>query len=243
MPVPDGDKERNSDAAKKAAMQQELMLDAAAKAYVAQAEAKAAEAAQRRKEVEAKLKKELGQLEAINAKLQAENDEMRKAKEAGKDAAAMPPQVVFQESRLSSEVRDKIDDMVANKTAERIAQLLATPASGDEATHSKTASIGERGLDRSKEAVLGAGATVDAAQKRIMELLIELEGRTRLEGIRLRLVAAHSLSFALYAPMSLQRVPTEALADMVFPPRALRSLQMYFAALTVSFRFYTLLER
>ena len=216
MPVPDGDKERNSDAAKKAAMQQELMLDAAAKAYVAQAEARAAEAAQRRKEVEAKLKKELGQLEAINAKLQAENDEMRKAKEAGKDAAVMPPQVVFQESRLSSEVRDKIDDMVANKTAERIAQLLATPASGDEATHSKTASIGERGLDRSKEAVLGAGATVDAAQKRIMELLIELEGRTRLEGIRLRLVAAHSRSFALYAPMSLQRVPTEALADMFF---------------------------
>jgi len=172
----------------KAAREHQAMIKEAARVYLETAEREAAEERAKREQTEKKMRMELEQL-AVEAKRLREENQALKGDAASKDALRLPPQVVFQELRLTDELREKLEDLQANRTAERIAQLLQQPLQGGDASHSKSAALGsvnERGIDPLKEVVFAPGTSLDAVQKRIKELLVELDCRTRLEGIRLR---------------------------------------------------------
>mmetsp|Transcript_22308 Transcript_22308/g.43392 ORF Transcript_22308/g.43392 Transcript_22308/m.43392 type:complete len:528 (+) Transcript_22308:3-1586(+) len=162
---------------------------------------KAAEAARQRaqdeskaemvrlQELEARLASNLASLEQERDTLKTQNDTLRSSLDRRPPAPAQP-QVVFQEMKLSDEVREGMQALEADTTAHRVLELLQEKAGGV-APGADTKSfmsgvIGRFGLDESKEKALSADCSIQDAQKRVKELLVELESRTRLECARLR---------------------------------------------------------
>ena len=121
----------------------------------------------------------MSKLEAEREALKAENAALRSAADA-RPAPPAQPQIVFQEMKLTEELKERADTIAAERTAARVVDLLKSDGGAD-AGATKSLLSGAL-LDPSREAALSPGTTLEAAQKRVVELLEELDARTRLEG-------------------------------------------------------------
>jgi hypothetical protein len=86
--------------------------------------------------------------------------------------------------RLTDELKERADEVAAQRTAERVVGILrADDGGGENATRSYRSGAM---VDPSKEEALKPDTSLEQAQQRVVELLEELDARTRLEGVRLR---------------------------------------------------------
>ena len=172
-----GTPEKMLQEAKAAAEQQWEQIQAAAAATLARARAaKEVDAAARRK-VEEELRAEMGLLEKERGMLAEEALALREALRASV-APEEQPQVIFQEVVAPwQQIRHKLDDAAAESLAAKVASALRT-----QAPQAKQYDP----IDLSKEGALASGAELAAVQKRVKEVLMELDARVRVENSRLR---------------------------------------------------------
>ena len=150
----------------------------------------------RRAELEARLLDELERVRGERDALLAEGRRLQE--ELAQQADAAPaPRVVLQSVPLDSAVTALAADVKARATSdalleELLGELAHGGAVGSHSASFARGSLSEGGLDLSREEVLAAGASVDAAQARLREILVELHCRARAEGVRLREALRHA---------------------------------------------------
>ena len=161
----------------------EEALKAAVAAATAKSEAEAQAEMERIRELEERLSKRMAKLEEERFNLKAENEALRQSQDQRPPPPAQP-QIIFQEMRLTDELKERADEVAAQRTAERVVGILrADDGGGENATRSYRSGAM---VDPSKEEALKPDTSLEQAQQRVVELLEELDARTRLEGVRLR---------------------------------------------------------
>jgi len=152
-------------------------IQSAAAATLAAVTAKTDEEAAARRSVEVQLRGEMVLLEKERLMLIKEAHELRESVNVG--PLTNHPQVIFQDVvAAGQEVRSKIDAATAEQLAADVAaalkKLTPLPQQSDS-------------ISMSKETALTAEASLVGVQKRLKEVLQELEARVRLENTRMRL--------------------------------------------------------
>ena len=166
--------------AKAAAEQQWAHIQAAAAAALAATRADRAAETEARRQVEEELRKEIGLLEKERQLLEQEIATLLASADGGGGAHKEQPQVVFQEVvAAGQEWRDKLDVAMAESVAAKVAAALkALPEAPISAVAAR--------VDAGEPALASADVPLEVVQKRIKEVLQEIEARTKLENIRLR---------------------------------------------------------
>lgn len=114
----------------------EEALKAVVAAATAKSEAEAKAEIERIKELEERLSKRMAKLEEERFNLKTENEALRQSQDQ-RPAPPAQPQIIFQEMRLTDELKERADDVVAQRTAERVVGMLrAQDGGGDDATRS-----------------------------------------------------------------------------------------------------------
>lgn len=149
----------------------------------ARAEAETDAEKKRLQELEARLGERMAKLEKERFELKIENEELHRAQDR-RPVQPAQPQVIFEEMKLTEELRERIEGIVADRTAAKVVEIIkGTEGVGVDATRSFRSGAM---MDSAKEEALKEGTSLKRAQQRVVELLEELDARTRLEGVRLR---------------------------------------------------------
>ena len=166
--------------AKAAAEEQWAHIQAAAAAALAATRADGAAATEARRQVEEELRKEIGLLEKERQLLEQEIATLLASADGGGGAHKEQPQVVFQEVvAAGQEWRDKLDVAMAESVAAKVAAALKALPEAPISAAAARVGAGE-------PALASADVPLEVVQKRIKEVLQEIDARTKLENIRLR---------------------------------------------------------